>query len=333
MEKHITINDIARMANVSRSTVSRILNGNVNVSEKKRNLIMQVIHDNNFIPNDLARNLVKGTNNTLGVFVGDIANQYYSEVLKGIEKAVSNNNYIPITCFINGSEKEEYYIEEMIKRRCSGIIIVSTSIHNIKLVERLSNFSKIVSIQSDVPSLCEINSSDEYGSYQITNHLIQLGHKKIAYVQVNNNHSVLINRRKGFEKACSDAGIAIPSNYIIYTDNEALLCQSVQELMHCNTPPTAICCCNDYIACIINQKLKAMQIQIPEDVSLTGYDNLPISSIMEPKLTTISQPIREMGKTAVETLIKLIQSPNTTRFLSITFPIEIVIRDSVAPPK
>lgn len=333
MDKPITIKDIAQMAHVSCSTVSRILNGSTGVNEEKKKQVLQIIQDNHYIPNDMARNLVCGTNNTLGIFVGDIANQYYSEVLKGIEKAVSNNNYIPITCFIWGAEKEEFYIKEMIKRRCEGIIVVSTSIHNLRLVDKLSHFSKVVSIQSDIPSLCQINCSDEFGSYQIANHLIQMGHQKIAYIQTNNLHSVLINRRKGFEKACAAAGITVPPHYIISTDDETLLCQSVKTLMESSSRPTAICCCNDYIACMVNQYLKTLNIRVPEDVSLTGFDNLPISSVMEPNLTTVAQPIREMGKAAVEVLIELLHSSNAAHCMSITFPVTLVYRNSVAPPK
>lgn len=335
--KSLTIDDIAEMAGVSRSTVSRVLNNNPNVSDARRKKVLKVIEENNFVPNAMARNLGTGLTRTIGLLVGDITNQYYSEVIKGAEEMATELGYFLLICLTRNIQSEHFYIEEMIRRRTSGAIVVSTSIQNSTSAEKLANAMSVLSIQAELPNipvLYHLDSNNKTGMLNITRHLIQLGHKKIAYITTLPDTETLRERKAGFLEACHEHGITLSNRYIRSATSKSDITVIINTLLTEKDPPTAICCCNDYTAGIAFHTIRLAGIKIPEEISLTGYDDLPIATLMEPMLTTVRQPIREMGRTAVKLLVDSLNHPQTSPVEKcVRFPSELVLRYSVIPPR
>lgn len=336
-KKKLTIDDIAKLANVSRSTVSRVLNNNPNVNEAKRKRIMDIIDEQNFVPNSMARNLGTGFTRTIAIFVGEITNQYFSEIIRGAEEVAISQGYFPLICLVQNPGREQFYIEEMVRQRASGAIIVSSSIKNAASIRQLAMSMSLVSIQSElcgIAPLYYLDTENQLGIYNITKHLIQLGHRNLAYLSTLPGTTVLEERYAGFCKACSDFQLTVVEDHILHGYRKEDISVSVENLMLSDNRPTALCCCNDFSAGIAYQKIRQLGLRIPEDISLTGFDDLPIATIMNPMLTTVKQPIRDMGKRAMKLLIESLDSTDdSTPGTVLRFPSEVILRESTAPPK
>ncbi|MCR1840360.1 LacI family DNA-binding transcriptional regulator [Murimonas intestini] len=336
IKKKLTIDDIARLANVSRSTVSRVLNNNPNVNEAKRKRIMDIIDEQHFVPNSMARNLGTGSTRTIAIFVGEITNQYFSEIIRGAEEVAISQGYFPLICLIQNPGREQFYIEEMIQQRASGAIIVSSSIKNAASIRQLAMSMSLVSIQSElcgIAPLYYLDTENQLGIYNITKHLIQLGHRNLAYLSTLPNTTVLEERYAGFCKACSDFHLSFAEDHVLHGYHKEDISVSVENLILSENRPTALCCCNDFSAGIAYQKIRQLGLRIPEDISLTGFDDLPIATIMNPMLTTVKQPIREMGRRAMKLLIEsLDNAENPVSGTVLRFPSEVILRESTAPP-
>lgn len=335
-KKKLTIDDIAKLANVSRSTVSRVLNNNPNVNETKRKRIMDIIDEQNFVPNSMARNLGTGFTRTIAIFVGEITNQYFSEIIRGAEEVAISQGYFPLICLVQNPGREQFYIEEMVRQRASGAIIVSSSIKNAASIRQLATSMSLVSIQSElcgIAPLYYLDTENQLGIYNITKHLIQLGHRNLAYLSTLPGTTVLEERYAGFCKACSDFQLTVVEDHILHGYRKEDISVSVENLMLSDNRPTALCCCNDFSAGIAYQKIRQLGLRIPEDISLTGFDDLPIATIMNPMLTTVKQPIRDMGKRAMKLLIEsLDNTDDSTPGTVLRFPSEVILRESTAPP-
>lgn len=332
--EHVTIEDIARLSGVAKSTVSRVINNSGSVSEATRKKVMKIVNNFQYVPNTMARDLVLKSTKSIGIFIGDISNQYYIEVLKGAEEAANKLGYFPLICITTSREKEIFYIEEMIRRRTSGIVIVSTSITERKLVEKAAKQMKVVSLQADIEGVSRIDVTDKSGTYDIINYLIILGHKKIAYLDFIPSTYVLENRLSGYLEALQKNNIPTRSEYIkkCFLQEHSVFTRTM-ELLNMEDRPTAIHCANEQIALDAYMAIREKGLKIPEDISLTGFDNLPISRLMLPQLTTVSQPIRKMGASAIELLVNLINKTDVhSNDNSLVFPTEILLRGSTSYP-
>lgn len=329
---HLTIDDIARLAGVAKSTVSRVLNNSGAVSEKTRQKVMDVVQENNFVPNVMARDLSRQETKTIGIFVSDISNQYFAEIIEGAEQIITRANYLPMICLASNPRREDFYIGELLRHRVSGVVVASTAIHNKQNVQRLVQNTKVISIQSDVENVRRIDCTNEKGTYAIISHLLSLGHTKIAYINPQGATSSLEERSLGFEKAMAAFGVPIQEIYTkqIESDKNGYVC--AKELLALPCPPTAIHCANDHTAAEAYRAIIDSGLSIPSDISLTGFDNLPNSLLLTPQLTTVAQPIRKMGATAAELLVQDAISGNRPKTKEpIVFETELLVRGSTGP--
>lgn len=333
-KNYLTIEDIASMAGVAKSTVSRVLNNSGFVSEKTRKKVMDIVEAHHYVPNGMARDLGRTTTKSIGIFIGDISNQYFSEILAGAEAVINRSSFFPFICLVSSERREEFYVREMLKRRVSGILFASATIHNPTLIAQLLHSTCAVSIQTDIPDVQRIDCENFSGTYRIIRHLISLGHRRIAFINSYGQGFVLKQRLQGYHQALADHKIPFCPDYLKTADRASSGYQAVNDLLALPNPPTAIHCCNDHIAVGAYQALHNQNIHIPEQISLTGFDAIPNTLLMEPQLTTVSQPLHQMGATAAEMLIAQINSGEEPSTVSspILFPTEILLRGSTAPP-
>ncbi|MGI6777218.1 MAG: LacI family DNA-binding transcriptional regulator [Acetivibrionales bacterium] len=334
-KKKLNINDIAKAAGVSISTVSRVINNSGLVNKNTRKKVQRIIDELNFTPNAIARSLVKKTSKTIGLMIPDITNSYFIEFIKSVEDVMSKHKYFMLLCNTNQeSKKEEYYINEMLERRTDGLMIISTSITNKELLDKAKKSMHIVSIQADIDGVDRIDTTDEQGTSSVIEHLIELGHRKIAFIGLKYDISVLRNRFLGYKRTLEKHGIPIRDDYIIKTESFVNPGYSATlKLLGLEDRPTAIHCLNDSVAIGAYTALTENNIRVPEDISISGFDNTITSKLITPRLTTVAQPITTMGEIAAKLLIQNITEGSHPVKQSILLPTKLIIRDSTAAPK
>jgi LacI family transcriptional regulator len=334
----ITIKDVARRANVSIATVSRVINNKSDgVSDETRKEVLKVASDLGYYPNRVARGLVTNKTNILGLILPDITNPFFPSIVRGVEDTANKYGYNIILCNTdNSSEKEKTYIKILKENKVDGIICTSVAGSNDDSF-KLSPNDKIPFVWLD-RNLREtkapmVYTDGVYGMCQIVDYIIKQGHKKIAYISGPKLNFSAEQRFKGYLKAINEAEIDVNNdlikegNYQIQDGNKCMM-----DIIESGEEFTAVVCANDLMAIGAIEALKSRGIRIPYDVSVTGYDDITISSITYPKLTTVAQPIYEMGCLAVDLLIKLIGGETIEKKEVVLKP-ELVIRESVGRVK
>lgn len=332
---HLTIGDIALKADVSKTTVSRVINNSNLVNKQTKRKVLKVIEELNFTPNAMARSLVKKTSKTIGFMIPDVLNPFYMELIQSIEEVISKYGFSMYLCVTNQDpEKEEYYINEMLERRTNGLLAMCTSISATEVLRKALQNIEMVSIQADIEGIDKVDTTGEQGTFEIIEHLIKLGHTKIAFIGYRFDIKTLNNRLMGYKKALEKYNIPLRDEYIL---EGSVLGNSgyymAKKLLDLNDRPTAVHCFNEYLVMGAYLAIKEQGLKIPQDISLTGFDNLFVSRLMSPQLTTVSQPISAMGQIAGELLIKNILEGSKPVKQSIVLPTNLVIRGSTAPPK
>lgn len=335
----ITIKDIAKMANVSTASVSRVLNNPEKVKADTRAVIEDIIKKNNFKPNALARGLLKNATNTIGVVIPDINNLFYPAVIRGIEDYFEQMNYNIFLCNTDIKiEKEIKYVNTLLEKRVDGILFLGTrpvdqskSNHIKALSERIPVLiindtilgSKVYSVVTD-----EIE-----GAYKIVKYLLELGHTRIAHITGDSEYSTYQNKKEGYLTALGEHHIKLGDDYIIkdvpYPEGGY---RAAMKLLDMAGAPTAIFTASDQIAVGVIKAVFEKGYRIPEDISIAGYANIPMSGYLYPELTTVDQFPYETGRIAAETLYKLINGEKLMQKRIILEP-QLLIRKSCGVPK
>lgn len=329
-DQKVTIYDIAKKANVSITTVSRVFNNNPSVSRKTRRKVQKVIEEMNYVPNAIARSLVYQSSKTIGLIVSDVTNPFFADAIDGIESVLSNEGYTVLLCDTRYSqERESRYISQMFEKRVDGIIIFSAYVSDIDFIKKAKNTIPLVSVQSAFKEIDCINTTDEDGAFEAVDYLIKLGHRNIAFLVYDYDNSTIANRTKGYLRAHESNGIAVNEDYIIkskFASNVGYY--MAKQLLEKHPEVTAIFAYNDMIAIGAYMAINERGLKIPDDISVVGYDDIEVASIISPKLTTVSQPFYDMGKNAAELLLKRIKEDTEAIPQTILLPTKLVIRES-----
>ena len=334
MKQYTTILDIAERAGVSPATVSRVINNSDLVGKDTRKKVQKAIDEMEYIPNTLVRGVVQQATHTVALIVMDIANPFFSEIIHGVESAVSKQGYSMFLCNSNYSrETEKLHLMEMVGRRVDGIILISAFSGDNELIQKLLSKSiQLVSIQSRFSGIDRISTSDEEGMISAVEHLISYGHKKIAYVGAGARYAPY--RFKAFTNTLTKYGIPLVPEYYpefqpssLYGENFAYY--MTKQLLSLPCRPTAIQAMNDYLALGVYQALQEENLSVPRDMSVIGFDNIQLSNLLNPRLTTVEQPAYEMGKAAGELIVQKIQSGVNFVPRQISFETKLIVRDSV----
>jgi LacI family transcriptional regulator len=327
-DDNVTLEMIAREAGVSPSTVSRILNGTAKVSDDKRLAVEDTIARFNFQPNLMARSLAMGQTLTIGVLTQFIESPFYGEALRGVEDALSDTQYSPL--FVSGHwnlKTEEARMRLLQARRVDGAIILTGRLSDQQLLQYAQRMPIVVTgRQLSAPRLVSVNVDDFEGARGATRHLIDLGHTRIAFITGPQDHPDAIERLRGYQQALADAGIAPAPELVVQADFlETGGMLAINQLLDTRANFTAVFAANDQMAYGVRLALYRRSIRVPEDISLIGFDDLPNSTYSMPPLTTVRQPVYDIGKLAAQAMLKLIAGKKADIAAP---PLELVVRES-----
>lgn len=328
----VTIKDVAKMAGISISTVSRVVNNSKPVSSEIRDKVLQIIRETGYVPNPVARSLVMKKSQLIGVLVPDISNLFISELLNGIEEICKMYGYDVLLCNTYGETEEELkYINLLKSKQVAGVVFVSSKLEKIcvdALVESKIPCSYISKNAKDfdIYSVC---IDHEKASYDMTEYLISKGNRKIAFLRASVDDNIEDSERyKGYKEAFQANGLKPDKSIVLQGDGTgesgyALTAQLIEK----NNLPDAIFASSDEMAIGVIGALVDNGIQIPKDVSVAGYDDIKMASLMRPTLTTIKQPIYDMGAVSVRMVVKLINEETIENKINI-LPYELIQRQS-----
>ncbi|MES2901657.1 MAG: LacI family DNA-binding transcriptional regulator [Pseudomonadota bacterium] len=326
-----TLIDVARLAGVSPSTVSRILNGTAKVSDDKRQAVLAAIDQMHFAPNPMAQALKMGRSMTIGIVVAHFSSPFFDETLRGVDEALRGTGYASV--IVSGQADAATETERMrllVARKVDGMILLSASLDN----EAIAAFARqrpIVATGRTIsqPRVLGFKFDNEYGAWLAVRHLLELGHRRIAFLGGPADHADAIERLAGYRRALEETGITFDPALVGSGEfNEAGGQQGLERLLAAGIGFSAVFAANDLSAYGARLCLYRHGIDVPGQVSLAGFDDLPGSAYTTPPLTTVRQPLFEMGYTAAASLLGLINGDAPEAVLA---PIELVVRESTAP--
>lgn len=306
-KRAITIRDVAKMAGVSVSTVSRVLNGKVDVAKETKNHILTVIDDLGYSTNLAARSMRSQKKNLIGLIMPDIAYPYAIEIMKGVNQAIAESEF-DLLVYTSGDVRkqghvtsEQKYITILAKSISDGVIVVAPVASEYNIDKPIVSIDPVMSH----PNYPAVHATNYEGSLEAMEYLIGLGHRRIGFIGGRVELESANRRLSGYRDALEKAGIPIDEQLIVsgdYTTKTGI--EGGQKLLALEDRPTAIFASNDQMAMGVYQSAEKMGLHIPDDFSLVGFDNIPESKYLG--LTTIDQFILKMGYTATQMLIKII---------------------------
>lgn len=303
----VTLLDVAREAGVSASTVSRILNGTARVAAEKRTAVETAIARLDFKPNLFARSLKKGTTMTVGILTQDIESPFFTRAMRGIEEGLAGSGYAPI--IVSGHwhvDEEAERVRLLIARRIDGIVILTGNLSDAQIVDFARRQPIVVTGRMlEAHNVRASRFPQEEGGYLATRHLINLGHRRIAFIAGPEDHIDAVERYAGYQRAHREAGLAADPALVVQGNFlEAGGVMAMNRLLDGGTDFTAVFAANDQTAFGARVALYRRGIRVPDDVSLVGFDDLPAAAYLTPPLTTVRQPIYEMGLFAARALLR-----------------------------
>lgn len=333
--KRASIKDIARIARVSHSTVSRALRGSPLISEETTARIRKIAEETGYRPSFAARSLVTSRTATIGVVVTSIADPFAAEVVLGIEDAANDHDYSVLLANSNAQpEREMRVVRAFEERRVDGIIVTSSRVGAI-YGDMLSQARvPIVLLNNQHPSefMHSVMIDNVTGGLDATRHLVGLGHRRVAYIGDRFGCQSDTERFGGYRSALDLAYLPFLPEYVTHgngkPDGGA---PAMESLLSLPVPPTAVFCYNDMTALGAMSAISSRGLRVPDDISVVGFDDLFVAQYSSPPLTTVRQPMRDMGRIALETLIHLLggaaSEPN------VKIPGQLIVRQSTCAPK
>jgi LacI family transcriptional regulator len=329
-----TIRDVANAAKVSTSTVSHVINQTRYVSQETRQRVLQAMAELNYIPNHLARSLRNNQTLTIGVLVPNCANPFFAEILLGIEVACFDLGYnIIMGNAHDDPERELQYIDVLLARQADGLILISTGAYKESLQRLRSNNTPVVMVDrsAGISNVDEIFTANKQGGQLATNYLLSLGHTRIGCITGPSHLTPGAERVAGYYEALQMAGRDIDEMLVVAGDfQHESGYRACQQLLKLPSPPTAIFACNDLMAVGVLCAVHEAELRVPEHISVIGFDDIPLASYTVPRLTTIVQPARELGRLAAKHLIARLQGERVPPIQE-QLPVKLVERDSCQP--
>ncbi|CAE6906858.1 HTH-type transcriptional repressor PurR [Vibrio alginolyticus] len=328
-----TIKDVARLAGVSTTTVSHVINKTRFVAEATQEKVMKAVDELNYAPSAVARSLKCNSTRTIGMLVTQSTNLFFSEVIDGVESYCYRQGYTLILCNTGGIyEKQRDYIRMLAEKRVDGILVMCSDLTEElnEMLDRHSNIPKVVMDWGPESSQADkIMDNSEEGGYIATKYLIENGHTDIACLSGHFDKLACKERIVGFRRAMAEANIPVNEDWILEgnfeCDTAVLVADKITAM---EKRPTAVFCFNDTMALGLMSRLQQNGIKIPDDISVIGYDNIELAEYFSPPLTTIHQPKRRVGKNAFEILLERIKDKDHEKRIFEMQP-ELVVRNTV----
>ncbi|WP_079477732.1 LacI family DNA-binding transcriptional regulator [Halobacillus salinus] len=327
----VTIDDVAELAGLSKSTVSRVINHYPHVSQEKKERVYQAMETLGYVPNSSARSLRNKKTKMIAVIVPRLMNPFFGQLVESMEVAVNQQGYQLLICQTMYSQDTELGHLNLLKtKQVDGIILASLENEWNNIAEYLSYGPLIMCNEFDESAEIPIIKLDQiHGGYIATKHLIRQGHTRIAYCSGGHKSMVANHRKIGFEKALAEHGLRFDESlgfFDAYTIENGI--EVFKEIHKMDNPPTAVFTGSDEVAAGILTGAREYGVDIPGELSVIGFDNQVISRIMDPKISTVEQPIEQMAQKAVHVLVEQINSNNKPAKERYELPLELIIRES-----
>lgn len=330
----VTIKDIAKLAGVSKTTVSKVINNkDESISKSTRDKILKIMKEQNYVPNKLAQGLVTKKTNTIGLLIPDIRNPFFTDISRGAEDFARKEGYNIIFCSTDEDyEREIECIDMLIEQRVDGIIFAPSSntlnqegIYN-KLELPMVLVDKDLNLKNS-KGLVKVDNKN--GTYEATKYLIKQNHKDILYLSGPLKNDIANKRLEGYKRAFEKNGLDYDVNNVVegnYKYEWAYdYIKNIDEINY-----SAICCGNDLIAIGAIQALRERNIKVPQDISVVGFDDIQTANLIDPSLTTIRQPSYDMGQKACEMLISYLKDKKEEKNKEVVFKPQLIIRNSTS---
>jgi LacI family transcriptional regulator len=330
---NVTIKDVARLSGVSSMTVSRVINGSERVSPETRQRVESAIAELGYVPSRLARGLIRQKTGTLALIVPDVANPFFTLIVRGAEDVARRAGYRMILADTRADLTiERDVIEEMLAHRVEGIMIAPVSDRSKGHLQRLARYGvefvlidrTVSGIESDV-----VTGDNVGGARRLVEHLISLGHRRIGFITESADVSTARDRRDGHEAALAGAGLPHDSNLIVYsTVDPPGGFEGMRRLLELEEPPTAVFTVNNLVALGAIEAVRAHELEVPDDIALVCFDDIEYASRLYPFLTVMAQPAETLGTLGTQLLLERIEGRAPEQPRVVVLPAQFVVRQS-----
>ncbi|WP_173632666.1 LacI family DNA-binding transcriptional regulator [Paramixta manurensis] len=330
--KRVLLSDVAKLAGLSKATVSRYMNHSIVLPQETIERIEAAIRQLDYRGNSLARRLSKGDSETLGLVLPDITNPFFAELADAAEEAASARGYSLVLCITrNNPDKECQFIRWLDTCQVDGLLFTTNRPDNGLLRKEIQRHQRIVLLDEDIPGsrVPKVFADNVQGGRIATEKLIAAGHRHIAFIGGPDELMSVRERYQGFCTAMKQAGLSWPPEWVMFGDYQREFGQqALRRLFSGARRPTAVFAASDYLVLGLLDGLRACGLQAPEALSLVGFDDANYADFTQPRISTIRQPARELGRTAVDIMLRLLNGeaniPQETRL-----PVEWISRDSI----
>lgn len=329
--------DVAERANVSVSTVSYVLNDSGPVAPERRNRVLDAIRLLDYSPNESARSLKRRSASTIAMVVPDLTNQFFAMVTEGVQRAASAVNVLVVLVVPDAIElPEENYAKLLRSQRVDGVIYLSGTGSMPEAIYDLARSGPVVLVDEQIPGrdLPAVVCDSRRGAREVATHVLDQGHRRIAVIGGPPALWTAQQRLAGYREAFAGAGIdpdSVPVHAGDYRQESGSTAAARILAAPLDERPTALLCANDLMAIGAIETLRTAGLRVPDDMSIVGFDDLPISALLTPRLTSVRQPAHEMGFRAANVLFNLLEGNDVDT--SGRLPAVVQIRDSVGPPR
>lgn len=331
MAAAVRMRDVAKRAGVSTMTVSRVLNGNANVTDAMRKRVSTAIEQLRYQPNEVARSLRERRSRQIGIVVPYLFDPFFATCAHAISTVARQRSYSVVISTSNEHPQTEFdEVSRMLRRNIEGLIIIPAhpAAGKSRLLSRDFEGLPIVTLDRPVPGskFDSLLVENERGARIGTHHLIALGHKRIAYIGLSNDVYTMKMRQKGYTAAMTSAGLRPMITHVTRNLPETLT--AVHKLLTARTAPTALFCANNLLTRHVLHSLQTLDIHPPDRIALVGFDDFETADLLRPGITVVRQPVELLGRTAAEVLFEKLGDKRSKSSKAHTLPVELIVRGS-----
>jgi LacI family repressor for deo operon, udp, cdd, tsx, nupC, and nupG len=334
VKSSITVKDVAKSAGVGVMTVSRVINNSGYVSQSTRERVTNAIRELGYTQNMTARSLSSRKSQVLAIIIPDMTNAFFSSIARGAERTARRHGYHVLIGDSEGTvENERAFVETAVSRMADGVILVAPRMGEAEIRRADARIPAVVVDRGmRTPGIGDVYVDNKRGSHDVVEYLISMGHRRIGFVSGPRNVQNSRRRRAGYESALREHGLAVDARLVC---PGAFMCEdgiaACDHFLDLSRPPTAVFCSNDLMAIGLLRRARERGLSIPEDLSIVGFDDIPLAEWVTPALTTVRHPMLEMGTYSVELLLTRVKGAplGPSKRLENT----LVVRESARPPK
>jgi LacI family transcriptional regulator len=331
--RRATIRDVASRAGVSHQTVSRVINASTSVSARTRERVLGAIDELGYVPSSIARGLSSNRTHSLGLVTDDISDFFFGHMVAGAEAEARRRGYFLMIASVERGDDERGYLRLMLERRVEGLILARPSVplnREHLVAVRRARVPLVLVGSSRVPGVVIADTDNRRGGYDATRHLLELGHRRIATIVGPPGWQSAVARREGFRQAIREVGVEADVTLEEEADDWGIDAgeAAAARLLARGFAFTALFAHSDLIALGAIARLRQAGLRVPEDVSVVGFDDLPVAAVVDPPLTTVHQPMQEVGAFAAGLLLDQLGRPRPARGRVHLLPTALVERAS-----